>query len=39
MGENDDAFTNQLQLKLFAHKLWKAITDSENNVPRYVRFS
>jgi neurofibromin 1 len=36
MEGNEDIFTNQLQLKLFAHKLWKAIIASEKKVPRLV---
>jgi hypothetical protein len=36
MEENEDVFTNQLQLKLFAHKLWKAIIASEKKVPRFA---
>jgi hypothetical protein len=34
MDESEDAFENQLQLKLFAHKLWKTVIASEKLIPK-----
>jgi hypothetical protein len=37
MGAEDDSVANQLQLQLFAHKIWKSVIDSENEIPTDFR--
>ena len=38
MNESDDTFANTLQLQLFAHKIWRAVIDSEIDIPTDLRY-
>ena len=33
MDDNADIMSNQIQIQLFVHKLWKTIADSEKKIP------
>jgi len=37
MDEESDTVANQLQLQLVVHKVWKAIIESENDIPVHFR--
>lgn len=36
MKDDEDTFANQIQIQIYTHQLWKAISDSEKIIPTYV---
>jgi hypothetical protein len=38
MNESDDTFSNTLQLQLYAHKIWRAVIESEIDIPTDLRY-